>query len=432
MGKNIEKLLNKANQLYSAKLYKKAAKTFTSLGNSYVDLGDYERAKECFFNAARSFLEIEKFFQSIDSLRYAAGASLFNNNYIEAIDLYKKAFDYIPNLKNSSNRYQNILLFSCLSYLCLLIKGRHEEGLNLVKKYKNYVEDRYFKENNLTILVKDLTIALNEKKIRYLDKIEHDFHNFNFREPENILVKKALLLVNTLISLKTYLSIDKEVYTTNDLITLTLEIDPTPLLDISDHEFYNYQINELKISKIGITLSDNFTTQEKPELPLILKLGHIHKLSFKIKPHFQLEKPFIGPILITSELDNEMIFYHTTSQQISPHLISPPPSLEISIKNLRPPLIDKTFPLEILIENKSEGEALDLNVEITFPDEMKVMRGTLKKQIYSLKPNEDMKWEINLKPLEAGDYTITIDTTFKDPDSNQITETKEFPFSIKL
>ena len=100
--------------------------------------------------------------------------------------------------------------------------------------------------------------------------------------------------------------------------------------------------------------------------------------------------------------------------------------------NSKPPLIDKTFPLEILIENKSEGEALDLNVEVKFPDEMKVMRGTLKKQIYSLKPNEDMKWEINLKPLEAGDYIIKIDTTFKDPDSNEISDAKEFPFSIKL
>jgi len=233
-------------------------------------------------------------------------------------------------------------------------------------------------------------------------------------------------------SLKMNLSLDKEIYTTNDLITLTLEIDTKPLLEISDYIFYEYQIKELKITKIGIKISDNFTTQEKPELPIILNPGQIYNLKFKIKPHFQLEKPFIGPILLTSELDGELIFYHETTQQLTPTLISPPPSLELSIKNLRPPLIDKTFPLEILLENKSEGEALDLNVEVEFPDEMKVMRGTLKKQIYSLKPNEDMKWEINLKPLEAGDYLIKIDITFKDPDSNQITETKEFPFSIKL
>jgi hypothetical protein len=43
-----------------------------------------------------------------------------------------------------------------------------------------------------------------------------------------------------------------------------------------------------------------------------------------------------------------------------------------------------------------------------------------------------MKWDINLKPIEAGDYVIKIKTTFKDPDQNQIGEIKEFPLSIKL
>ncbi|UCD01366.1 MAG: hypothetical protein JSV23_10895, partial [Promethearchaeota archaeon] len=151
-----------------------------------------------------------------------------------------------------------------------------------------------------------------------------------------------------------------------------------------------------------------------------------------IKPHFQMEKPYIGPILLTSELNGNLKFFYEISEILYPHLISPPPSLDISIKSLRPPLIGQTFPLEILIENKSEGEALDLNIEIEFPENLKVMRGTLKKQIYSLRSNENMKWEINLKPLEAGDYSIRIKTTFKDPDQNLIGEIKDFPLSIKL
>ena len=99
---------------------------------------------------------------------------------------------------------------------------------------------------------------------------------------------------------------------------------------------------------------------------------------------------------------------------------------------MRPHLIGKSFPLEILIENKSKGEALDLNIEIDFPENLKVMRGTLKKQIYSLRTNENMKWEISLKPIEAGDYSIKIKTTFKDPDQNQIGEIKEFSLKVLL
>ena len=60
------------------------------------------------------------------------------------------------------------------------------------------------------------------------------------------------------------------------------------------------------------------------------------------------------------------------------------------------------------------------------------MRGTLKKQIYSLRTNENIKWEINIKPIEAGDYTIKIFSKFNDPDQNIIEESKEFPLDIKM
>ena len=73
-----------------------------------------------------------------------------------------------------------------------------------------------------------------------------------------------------------------------------------------------------------------------------------------------------------------------------------------------------------------------MKLVVEFPEQLKVMRGTTNKQIYSLRSNEDIKWEINLKPLEAGDYVIKIFIKFMDPDQNKIEEIKEFPFSIKL
>ena len=83
-------------------------------------------------------------------------------------------------------------------------------------------------------------------------------------------------------------------------------------------------------------------------------------------------------------------------------------------------------------ENKSEGEALGVNINIEFPEELKVMRGTINKQIYSLRKNEDMKWELSVKPTEAGDFTIVFHIKFNDPDQNLIELTQEFPYSIKM
>ncbi|HEY0087942.1 MAG TPA: hypothetical protein VGB37_03810 [Candidatus Lokiarchaeia archaeon] len=117
---------------------------------------------------------------------------------------------------------------------------------------------------------------------------------------------------------------------------------------------------------------------------------------------------------------------------IKPKIISPLPSLDVSMKALKPPLIDQTFPMEFLIENKSAGDALELELNANFPEQLKVIRGTIKKQIYSLNSNDKMTWEISLKPSEPGDYVIKMNISFKDPDQNQIQENKEFPFPIKL
>jgi tetratricopeptide (TPR) repeat protein len=432
MGKDLKARLEKAHQLFKAMQFKKSGKIFTSVGETYQNLKDYDAAKECFFNAAQSYLEDKKYFSLIKSLRSAGGASIMNNNFTEANEFYKQALDYISSLKKQIDRNEFFILFSCLSFLTTLNNGDIEDGLNLIKKIRIHVDDKYFLENDLIKLVKNFTIAVKEHKLDYIRRIEQNFDKLTLTDLEKKLVKKTLVLVNTHNLFSTKLALDKEIYTTNELITADLEIDTTPLLEINQSPFYDYQIKQLKITKMGIDLSDNFTSQERPTLPILLNLGQKNKYQFKIKPHFQMEKPFIGPVSLTADIDGILIFYHKTYEILKPHLISPPPTLEFSLKNLRTPLIGQTFPLEILIENKSEGEAINLNIEVEFPEQLKVMRGTLKKQIYSLKPNENLRWEININPSEAGDYLIKINTEFNDPDQNKIEDVKEFPFSIKL
>ena len=432
MGKDPQKQLAKAEQLYQALQYKRAAKLYNKVGNNFLELGNYETATDCFFNAAKSAFNEDKYLNGLEFLRNAGNSSLLINNFSEAYQYYKESLNYIPSLSNIQEQNHFFVIFSSLSYLCLFIEGKQEEGLNVVKKVKNSVEDNYFKESALIKLIKDLTVATKDKKQNYVKKIESNFVNLNLYEGETKLAKSAIVIAKTIVSLITKMTLDKDLYTTNDLITVTMDIDTNHLLDITQQSFYNYTINELKITKIGLHLTDNFTLHKKPDLPIILKPGHTYQLTLLIKPHFQMENPTIGPTVLTSEINGKLNFFYEYTELLYPTLISPPPTLEISIKKLRPPLIGQSFPLEILLENKSEGEALDLNIEIDFPENLKVMRGTLKKQIYSLRSNENMKWEINLKPIEAGDYVIKITTTFKDPDQNQIGEIKEFPLSIKL
>ncbi|MFX1311177.1 MAG: hypothetical protein ACFFHD_01010 [Promethearchaeota archaeon] len=432
MGKSPDKLLLKADKLNKALQYKRAAKVYGSAGDSYLSLDNYRLARDCFYNAAICANNEEKYKISLKFLRNAGNASLIAFDFSDAYQIFRKSLEYVSSLSNASDRNHNYILFSSLSYLCLFLEGKQEEGLNIVKKYRSNVDNTYFKDHPLVHCITNLTFAIKEKSDKYLKRIERDFDTLKLKEGEIILAKNVLVLAESNISLINRLSFDKDIYTTNDTINLILEVDTNPLKEISNNKFYSFTIEELEISKISITLSDNLTSQKNSELPILLKPGKIHKTDLFIKPHFQMENSYVGPILLSCKLNGNLIFYHEISQVLKPNLISPLPSLDISLDTLRTPLIDTTFPLEVLIENKSEGEALDLKVNIEFPEQIKVMRGTLEKQIYSLRTNENIKWEINVKPIEAGDYIIKVNTKFNDPDQNIIEDNKEFPLSIKL
>ena len=437
MGKDEKQLkkarqqFNKAELLYKNKEFKKAGKIFDSVGNNFLKLFEFKLAEESFFLAAQSFANERKFEFALTSYRNAGNICFFLDEFMEAHKYFNSALKIVPHLGNEKDRNYNYLLFASLSYLCYLIKALPDQGLTLLKQVKKKVDDSYFKEHVFVRLVTDLIVAIRDKNKKYLDKVEQDFEKYKFTEAEKHLVKRVLLTTRSQISLKTKLTLDKEQYTTKELMKLGLTINAKPLLAISNHSFYDYEIQELKITKINVNHSDNLSTIEKPALPFIIKPGQQEKVGLVVKPNFQIDDNYIGPIIISCELDEKFNFTLET-QVIKPKLISPPPSLDISTRNLRPPLIDKSFPLEILISNKSEGEALDIKIEVEFPDQLKVMRGTTTKQIYSLKTNDHMTWEIQLKPLEAGDFTIKMCVSFKDPDQNQLEEIKEFPFSIKL
>jgi len=436
MGKdpliNIKNNVLKAEKLYKARGYKKASKLYHRAANGYLELNDYEMAKDCFLKGSECFTELKKYAEELELLKLAGDAYLMMEQYSNANQLYRDALNTIPKLRNSKDRDFNYIFFPVLSYLCSFLEIKQDSGLNFIKKYQGKVDHEYFKQNELIKLITDITIANRDKNVSLIEKIIRDIGNFEFTPIETKLLKKVLVLSQLVIGVKSELKLDKKLYTTNDIINLELDLNTTIVSELSNNTFFEYRFDQLKITKLNVKLSDNLAVSKKPDVPLEIPIDQSNiSLDFILKPHFQLDEPFIGPITITLEI-NDIISCEYMTDIVKPKLISPPPSLKISIKNLRPPLIGQSFPLEILLENESDGDALDVKVLSKFPEQLKVMRGTIEKQIYSLRPNEQMKWELNIKPEEVGDYTIEFDIKFKDSDQNPIELNQDFPFSITM
>jgi len=436
MGKdpstNIENNVLKADQLFKARAYKKAGKLYYKAGNAYFQLNDFELAKNCFLYGSECYIEMQKYSDAINLIRLAGNAYLMMEEYKDANKIYKNAVNLIPKLRNSSEREFNYILFPVISYLCSFLEMNQEGGLNFIKKFQGKVNNEFFKENKLIQVVTDLTIADRDKNVALIERIMENVGSLKLTDTEIKLLKKVLALTHLLIGMKSELNLDKKIYTTNDIVNLKVNLNTEILSVIASNSFFELQINKINIVNLSANLSDNLAINKKPELPLGIPIdNHELELYFVLKPHFQLDKPYIGPISITFEVNDNLFFKYLTSV-VEPKLVSPPPSLKLSIKNLRPPLIGQTFPLEILLENESDGEALDVKLSVNFPDQLKIMRGTTEKQIYSLRSKEEMKWELNIKPLEVGDYTIQFDIKFKDSDQKSIEYNQEFPFSITM
>ncbi|MFX0011377.1 MAG: hypothetical protein ACFE9R_13765, partial [Candidatus Hermodarchaeota archaeon] len=86
MGKDTESTAKdqiiKAEQLFKAKLFKKAGKTYHKAGNIYLKINKFESAKNCFLNAMSSFLELERYDTVLELLRQTGETYLQNNQYL--------------------------------------------------------------------------------------------------------------------------------------------------------------------------------------------------------------------------------------------------------------------------------------------------------------------------------------------------------------
>ena len=136
--------------------------------------------------------------------------------------------------------------------------------------------------------------------------------NLKFWKNEQNLLKKVILLVQTQIILNPTLELDKDQYTTNELINLNVNFDSTSLLQEFNSAFYEFKVDDFEITKVTIDLSDNLSLNKKPNFPINVILGQNNPIGFVLKPHFQMDKPFIGPIHITCILNRNLTFVYQT------------------------------------------------------------------------------------------------------------------------
>jgi len=423
---------NKAEERYEALRFEKAGKYYSSAGEMYFEIQDFKFAENSFLNSAKSYIEEELYEDVLEALRMAINASLKLEKHEYANEIAQKALGYVKKVESKKKRNQYFILFSALAYFCYFIKGEPKKGLQLVKKMQQGVEKNYFKKHQLIHLITNLTIALRDKNEVYIEKIKEEIKELKLNKSEMELMRKVLLLASIQTLITPEISLNQEKYTTNDLIEVNIKTERNSIGAIIEDFIKSPQIEKISLVKGSVGHSDNLTLKQKPDFPLDLSLKKGININYLLKPHFLKDETIIGPVTLTGSIKGIYQFYIENRDEYSVTLVSPPTHLDMTVDSLKPPLIDKTFPLEISIENNSESEARNLEINLTLPENLKLMRGTLEKQIYSLRPNETIEWQISAKPNKAEEAEINAELNYTDPDQNTIEEKKTFTISIKL
>jgi tetratricopeptide (TPR) repeat protein len=423
---------NKAEERYEALRFEKAGKYYSSAGETYFEIQDFKFAENSFLNSAKSYIEEELYEDVLEALRMATNASLKLGKHDYANEIVQKALGYVKKIESKKKRNKYFILFSTLSYFCYFIKGEPKKGLQLVKKMQQGVDKDFFKKHQLIHIITNITIALRDKNDIYIEKIKEQINDIKLNKSEMELIQKVLLLASIQTVITPKISLNQEEYTTNDLIEVNIKTEGNSIGSIIENNINSLEIKEISLIKGTVGHSDNLTVKQKPDFPLDLSLKNGININYLLKPHFLKDETIIGPVTLTGRIDGIYQFYIENRKEFPVMLLSPPTHLDMTVDSLKPPLIEKTFPLEILIENNSESEARNLEITLTLPENLKLMRGTLEKQIYSLRPNETIEWQISAKPKKAEEAEIIAELKYTDPDQNTIEEKKAFTISIKL
>jgi hypothetical protein len=225
----------------------------------------------------------------------------------------------------------------------------------------------------------------------------------------------------------------KTEFVMDQLITVPAYLDLHRMKEITTHSVLPYKLSFLTIKEIGITVGDNLSVKERPVLPMKIDLptDNLVKIPIMFRTNFP-GKGSIGPYQITLDIDQKYQFSKKTAQ-FPINIVSPLAKLDVVYEALKTPVINQTFPLQVTISNISDGEAVQLEIEMEFPENLRIIRGTLKKSLYALRPNEQFKFEILVKAMEPGDLPVTTTIHFRDPDGKDKEPiVKKIPVQINL
>jgi tetratricopeptide (TPR) repeat protein len=407
----------KAENLMEREKYSKAAEEFQKAAEMLFEIREWAVAEQCFFYASKNLTQIGKMLGAGNLQRLAANCCLMLENYSKARDYYDiSAKSYLK--CDAKNKNDLAAISVAFAFLCLFLMGQQDNALEYVKRFKSELDPDVFGSNLLIKLARNLSNAIYNESEKYLDEILADYPHFKFRASESNLIRHAVLIAMLAVHMKFKLDDNTTEFIMDRLVSVNGLVNCDRIKEMETNSIIPHKFKSIIIKDIAIDVGDNLSVKERPQFPISVDLSNFSliKLPVVYRTNFP-GKGYIGPVMITIEMDGKFNFFLKT-KRLPINIASPQAILGVEYIALKTPVINQTFPIQVILSNKSDGEAVEIEIELEFPESLRMIRGTFKKTIYSLRPNEQFKFELQVKASEAGQIPVKNTIKFKDPDGN--------------
>ena len=416
-----EVLLAKAEHYMDSQDFKRSADNFLKAGDLFFELEEWKISEQCFRFTSKNFSRIggeRNYHRAANVQRKAANCCLLLNDFSKARDYFDVTAKSI--LKSEMKTKEEFATENiCFAFMCHFILGEQEEAINSIKRFRNLFESDIYTEHILMKLVHNLSNTVLNKNEQYIKKIIRDIQLEKYSIAESKLIQHAFLVTYATLKTEFLLNLDENEFERDTIIELPTQLNTSGIKEIEKLKRFPSNIESLSITNIEFNISENLILKEKLPIPTKIEFHNkeIHVLPLKFRTNFP-GKAHIGPIKLTLEI-NKHFKYYAISDTKQLRITSPAAILGINLIPQKTPVINQSFPLQVVLSNNSDGDAMEIDIVFEFPEEnIRMMRGTMDKKIYALSPNENIKWQILIKASDVGELPIKTTVSFKDGDGN--------------
>lgn len=429
LEKKAKVALEKAEILMDNERFKRAAESFRKAGEYFSELSNWKIAEQCFYYASKNYtrLEGERNFQRTAVMEREAGKCCIYLNQFQKAQDYFNVSGKTELKAEDKTRPEYATESFCFAFFCYFLQGEVDEGIEYIKRIKSRISNDLFAKHPLMLVVRRITNAYLKKKESYLDEIIDSLNSLHYDKAEMRLIKETLIVSLATLMMDFTLVVEKQDFERDEIVNVQAKISYDRLKEFENYSVVPRQFNSIEIIDTHIEIGENISTKDRPLLPISLDMTEFipKSIPYTFRTNFP-GKSFIGPISLILEMDGTYKFELKSNKQ-EIEITSPQAILGIDLKPLKTPIINQTFPLEVRLSNQSDGNAMQIEVEFEFPEDLRLMRGTNQKTIYSLNPNEDIAWNLQVKAFDVGKIPIKAMVSFSDEDGN-----KKGPFKAEI